>query len=227
VGVEAGIGRFFGAKLRSAVLFGLFDQTGDRGALEEALKQYRRSRDIWAQIVEHTKDVYVPDITVGELAWLRGHWSDRLPAIDDDIADMQKALDSVKVGAAKPDSVPAVRAAIAEVIGRPRRATATCRHTPPAKFQPSQALALEISVDRKLASARLYYRHVNQAERYQTAEMQAADNRYRAAIPAAYTDSPFPLVYYFELKEAPDKAWLYPGFGANLTDQPYFVVRRG
>ena len=198
VGVEAGIGRFFGAKLRSAVLFGLFEQTGDRGALEEALKQYRRARDIWAQIVEHTKAVYVPDITVGELAWLRGHWSDRLPAIDDDIADMQKALD-----AAKPDAVPAVRAAIAEVIGRPRRATATCRHTPPAKFQPSQALPLEISVDRKLASARLYYRHVNQAERYQTAEMQAADNRYRAAIPAAYTDSPFPLVYYFELKEAP------------------------
>jgi len=222
VGVEAGIGRFFGAKLRSAVLFGVFEQTGDRGALEEALKQYRRARDIWAQIVERTKTVYVPDITVGELAWLRGHWSDRLAAIDEDIADMQKALD-----AAKPDSVPAVRAAIAEVIGRPRRATATCRHTPPAKFQPSQALALEISVDRKLAGARLYYRHVNQAERYQTAEMQAADNRYRATIPAAYTESPFPLVYYFELKEAPDKAWLYPGFGANLTDQPYFVVRRG
>lgn len=222
VGVEAGIGRFFGAKLRSAVLYGLFEQTGDRGALEEALKQYRRARDTWAQIVEHTKAVYVPDITVGELAWLRGHWSDRLPAIDDDIADMQKALDS-----AKPESAPAVRAAIAEVIGRPKRSTATCRHTPPAKFQPSQALALEISVDRKLASGRLYYRHVNQAERYQTAEMQAADNRYRASIPAAYTDSPFPLVYYFELKDAPDKAWLYPGFGATLIDQPYFVVRRG
>ena len=172
--------------------------------------------------MEHTKSVYVSDVTVGELAWLRGHWSDRLPAIDDDIADMQKALDT-----AKPDSVPAVRAAIAEVLGRPRRGAANCHHTPLAKFQPSQALPLEISVDRKLASARLHYRHVNQAERYQTAEMQVADNRYRASIPAAYTDSPFPLVYYFELKEAPDKAWLYPGFGATLSDQPYFVVRRG
>jgi hypothetical protein len=221
VSVEAGIGRFFGAKLRSAVLYGIHEQTGDRAALEEALKQYRRARDIWAQIADRTKSVYVPDITVGELAWLRGHWLDRLPAIDDDIADMQKRLES-----AKPDANPAVQAAIAEALGRPRRTPATCRHTPPAQFHPSQPLALEISVDRKLASARLYYRHVNQGERYQVAEMQAAGNRYRAAIPAAYTDSPFPLVYYFELKDAPDKAWLYPGFVAGLTNQPYFVVRR-
>lgn len=221
VGIEANLGRFFGAKLRSGVLYGIHENTGDRTALEEALKQYRRARDIWAQIAERTKDVYVPDITVGELAWLRGHWVDRLPAIDDDIADMAKRLDS-----AKSMSDPAVRAAIAEAVGRPQRPSAVCRHTPPVRFQPSQPLPLEISVDRKLRSARLYYRHVNQAERYETVEMQAADNRYRAAIPAAYTDSPFPLVYYFELKEAPNKAWLHPGFAPDLANQPYFVVCR-
>src|SRR5262249_53385543 len=125
VGVEAGIGRFFSAKLRSAVLYGMFDQTADRAALEEALKQYPRARDIWVQIVEGPKDVYVPDITVGEHPWLRGHWADRLPAIDEDIADMEKRLAS-----AKADANPVVLAVIAEVLGRPRRASANCRHTP-------------------------------------------------------------------------------------------------
>ena len=32
--------------------------------------------------------------------------------------------------------------------------------------------------------------------------------------------------YYFEFKERPDKAWLYPGFAENLANLPYFVVRR-
>ncbi|MBI1785953.1 MAG: hypothetical protein HYR60_00100 [Acidobacteria bacterium] len=31
---------------------------------------------------------------------------------------------------------------------------------------------------------RLYYRHVNQAERFESAEMTAGSNRFRAAIPA-------------------------------------------
>ena len=50
---------------------------------------------------------------------------------------------------------------------------------------------------------RLYYRHVDHAERYETAEMEARNRLYRAIIPAAYTDSAFPLQYYFELRESP------------------------
>jgi len=58
-------------------------------------------------------------------------------------------------------------------------------------------------------------------------EMQLTGNGYRAIIPADYTNSQYPLQYYFELKETPAKAWLYPGFSADLTNQPYFVVRKG
>jgi hypothetical protein len=72
----------------------------------------------------------------------------------------------------------------------------------------------------------MYYRHVNQAERFESAEMQAREDRYRAVIPASYTQSLFPLQYYFELKSGPDQACLVPGFAANLSSQPYFVVRR-
>ena len=221
VSVEAGLGRFFGAKLRSGVLYAIHEQTGDRAALEEALKQYRRARDSWAEIADRTKGVYVPDVTIGEHPWLRGHWLDRLPAIDDDIADMQKRLESAKATAE-----PAARAAIAEAWeGR------AVRQRPAATRRPLNSIRASRSTWRSRwngssTSARLYYRHVNQAERYQTAEMQAAGNRYRAAIPGAYTDSPFPLVYYFELKEAADKAWLHPGFGPDLANQPYFVVRQ-
>jgi hypothetical protein len=56
--------------------------------------------------------------------------------------------------------------------------------------------------------------------------MEARDRLYRATIPAAYTDSAFPLQYYFELRESPEMAWLHPGFSADLANQPYYVVRR-
>jgi hypothetical protein len=72
-------------------------------------------------------------------------------------------------------------------------------------------------------SVRLYYRHVNHGERYQTAEMQVAGKNYHATIPAGYTNTKYPIEYYFELKEAPEST-LYPGFNPELTNQPYFVV---
>ena len=79
---------------------------------------------------------------------------------------------------------------------------------------------------KRAAAVRLYYRHVTQAERFQMAEMEYRDNRYRASIPANYTDSPYPLQYYFEIEQGPREVTLFPAFGANLTGQPYYVIRR-
>jgi hypothetical protein len=53
--------------------------------------------------------------------------------------------------------------------------------------------------------------------------MRWSDRAYRAAIPADYTQSPYPLQYYFEVFEAGGAA-LYPGFSPDLSNQPYFVV---
>jgi hypothetical protein len=57
--------------------------------------------------------------------------------------------------------------------------------------------------------------------------MQSAGRLWRGAVPAEYTTSPYPLQYYFEVKEAAESSALYPGLGRQLTDQPYFIARRG
>jgi hypothetical protein len=117
-----------------------------------------------------------------------------------------------------------VKAAIAEATGRPERPSAATSHRVPDRFQRQQPLVLELTAP-VLASARLHYRHVNQAERWQFAVMDRQGSAYAAAIPSAYTDSPYPLQYYFELKSAPDRAWLHPGFPSDLAGPPYFVIR--
>ncbi len=218
VAIEAGLGRFFGAKFRSGVLYRMYEQTGDRAALEESLKAYRAARAAWAELANRAKSVYVADITVGENPQLRGHWLDRLPAIDRDIADISKRPEHAKSGGVRAE-------AIQEALGRPRRVSLSCRHTPPEKFHAGQPLKIELAVE-KPVSVRLYYRHVNQAERWESVEMHPQDGRYGATLAGSYTDSNYPLQYYFELKQGPASASLYPGFVADLTNQPYFVVRR-
>jgi hypothetical protein len=77
------------------------------------------------------------------------------------------------------------------------------------------------------ASVRLRYRRVNQAEPYRMAEMEPwGGDGFQATIPGDYTNSPYPLQYHFELFRADGRAWLYPGFHADLANQPYFVVRQ-
>jgi hypothetical protein len=45
-------------------------------------------------------------------------------------------------------------------------------------------------------------------------------------IPSAYTDSPFPLQYYFEISRD-GEVTLSPGLAENLCNEPYYAVRRG
>jgi hypothetical protein len=221
IALQAAIGRFFGAKFRAGVLYGIHERTGSRAALEAALERYRAAREIWSGLATRAKGVYLPDITVGELRQLRGHWLDRLPDIDGDIAALAARLE--KADATAPQA--AVKAAIAEALGRPSREIANCTHKAPARFVRGQALELAIALPNKLTAARLYYRHVNQAERYEAAAMEAAGSRYRATIPAEYTASSYPLEYYFELRQSPERVTLFPGFNPERTNQPYFVVR--
>jgi hypothetical protein len=76
------------------------------------------------------------------------------------------------------------------------------------------------------AEAVLHYRRVHQAERWVAAPMQARQGRFTAAIPAAYTDSPFPLQYYFEVRGPGGRARIVPGFDADFLGTPYVVVRQ-
>jgi hypothetical protein len=222
VSMQIAIGRFFAAKFRASVLYAAYEQTGDSTALTASLKAYRAARGYWAAMADKARTVYVPDITVGEQSWLRGHWLDRLPAMDDDIANMEKKLSAANSNS----NSTRVKQLIQEATGKPVRATVSCKHISPQKFTAGQPLGVEFVFDKAPSSAVLYYRHVNQAERYQQTALTWKGGHGSAHIPATYTNSPYPIAYYLEVRHAADEASLYPGFNANLASQPYFTVRK-
>ena len=169
--ILSGLGLFFANKMRAAVAW----HEGNRTA---AIEAYTAARNAWAELAELARNRYSNDITYGTVAHMRGHWQDRLAAIDADIADMNSH---------QPASLPSRES------------------TPPSHFQPGKDLVLTAS-----GAGQLFYRHVNQAERWRTTE--------KLVIPADYTNSKFALQYYFGR---------YPGFGPDHDRTPYFVVQPG
>ena len=227
VGAQARLGRFFGRKLRAGVLYALFERTGDHTLLEEAIKAYQAAREEWNALATLTTGVYVRDLTYGEGWFQRGHWSDRLAAIDRDIALLEvKAAAAPITGNLPPDKAAAL---VREVLGQPERPAGGATHAPPGPFRRGAAVTVALGFERQTpapAAARLYYRHTQQAEPWLDLPMTFAADGCQAVIPGDYTDSPYPLEYYFELRGAAGRPWLFPGFNATISNQPYFVLRQ-
>jgi hypothetical protein len=215
------LGRFFAAKFRAGVLYTIHERTQDRRALDEALTKYREARRSWASVAERAR-VYAADVSASDKISERGQWADRLPAIDEDIDRMMQRTASASTAPSDSSS-----AAIAYVLRRPMRPSAPCTHTPPAGFTPGAPLSLTLNVSggRAMTTVQCFYRHVNQAERFQRIDMTRDGATYRATIPATYTDSSYSLQYYFILKEDA-VAHLHPGLGQDLLNQPYVVLGR-
>ena len=218
-----GLGRFFAAKFRSGVLDSIHERTGDRLALEAAIRTYKMARSAWADVARRAAGVYAADLSASDKISNRGAWLDRLPAIDADITRMEDRL----AGASR-SKEPGVAAAVAAALGRLPREPGACDHRPPRRFSPGEDLPLELGYGGRPtpSSVILCYRHVNQAERFQALEMTADGRVYRAAIPAQYTDSVYSLLYYFRLTYNPAMVSLHPGFSEDRLNQPYYVVRR-
>jgi hypothetical protein len=219
VRIVNGMGRFYAAKLRAALLFEVWAKTHDAAAGKQAVSSYERARAAWAAMAERAKTVYVSDVSYGRIQKRRGHWADRLAGIDKDIAAMRTAITA---GGTSPSNAGPAIAAILKPAPRPAMALA---HDAPPEFLPGAALPLSLAMRAAPGgiSTRLFYRHVNHAERWQMVEMTATKNGFQTAIPGGYTASPFPLQYYFELRRGAN-AWFHPAFNATLSNQPYYAV---
>ena len=183
------------------------------------MARYEAARAAWAAMAGRAAIVYRADISYGRTPFRRGHWSDRLPAIDTDIAAMKAAVGKLAAGPARDATL-----MIAAVTAKPPRPQMAVVHTAPERFHAGADLALSCKAAADV-TAILHYRHVDQAERWTSVPMTGTGGTFTGTIPAAYTASPYPLQYYFEFRRS-GKAWSHPAFNASLSNAPYFAVFR-
>ncbi|MFD2794931.1 hypothetical protein ACFS27_15335 [Promicromonospora vindobonensis] len=217
VAVLAALGTFFAQKTRAGLDYALYERTHASGHLLDAVEHYRAARDAFVSVVGLTDGVYVPDLAFGDRASERGHWSDRLPAVEQDLAELEAEL------AAAPVRSETARAIVA---GPARGYRPVVRCTVPETFDPGVAVPVEVAVlDDADCTIDLHYRRLNQGEQWSTMAMTPLGHRHGAAVPGADTDSAYAVQLYFTVHGPTGDAWTVPGLGESLTDQPYFVLR--
>jgi hypothetical protein len=224
VSVLAGIGRFFANKFRAGLAYSLYERLEDPEMLKQALTFYREAQNNWMKVAEATTDVYREDITFGYVPYMRGHWADRLKDIEEDVSAMTVEYDKVSANRTSVKK-PLVATAVFQAVNIIHPAY---RHYSPLTFKRGESIPISIALkEAESAQVRLHYRKVNQEENYQITDMSKAEGHFTATIPAAYTDSPYPLIYFFELYErSAGNAWIVPGFDENLSNQPYYALRQ-
>ena len=221
-----GLGTYYANLFLAALLYSIREQTQDRTAAIHSQASYRKAREAWATMATHAKSVYAADVSYGSTPFRRGHWADRLSAIDADIDALDRRYGpfspmdaTIVINGPMPDT-PTFRALFSEP-----RPTVDAQHAAPPSFHPDSDLPLAVSIPTTVTDAILWYRHVNHGERWLSTPMQHRDASFTAAIPAAYTNSPFPLQYYFELHTA-TSATLHPPFNATWSSQPYYAIHK-
>jgi hypothetical protein len=235
ISIQSGLGLFFAAKFRAATLFALYERSRNVPALERALGTYRKARVAWATFAAEAKSVYRNDVTFGPEYFQRGHWLDRLAAIDADLADMEKFLPnedptrSLLTAKEKETVERAIKAVLSEGIP-PQPHFPADAHVPIATFHRGQPIFIKFEhrANPKPTAINLHYRRVNQGEHWQSTPMSLMQDAFRGQIPGPYADSPFPIQYYFEMRPRSGEPFLYPGLGLSPSPnpQPYFVVKQ-
>ncbi|NUR99945.1 MAG: hypothetical protein HOV67_32390, partial [Kribbellaceae bacterium] len=128
------LGTFFAGKFRAAVAYSTYRTTGDPGSLESALRTCQAARDAYAGIPAVVDGVYQRDLRFGIETSEHGHWADRIPDMDADLAALADELREA-TGARATTTLP---------VAPPRPATAGVRHTAPESFERGKPATLTL-----------------------------------------------------------------------------------
>jgi hypothetical protein len=217
VAILVALGRFFSGKIRAAVGYERYLSAGEHEALPEAVAIYRSALAAWQDAAALADRVYVADLTYGPQDRIRGHWRDRVDAIEADLRDIEALLDD-----APPIDELLDAPADGDVHAPPEIGAL---HEPPSHFRPGEGLRLVLGVDGAVARTTLRYRPMNQALAVSSLGMDRDGDRFVSVISGADLNGGYALAYAFVLHGTHGFAWRYPSLGPDLSRQPYFVVR--
>jgi hypothetical protein len=213
--ILAGLARYYAARLPAAVAYNVYKESGDTAAFDEAIAGERRAVEAWRGIVAAAGDVYGERLPFGARAnGFRQHWKEELALLERDFAalEAERAKAEDKPGRKLAPRDPNLKPPVVSLV-------------PPAPAEPGRDLriAVRVSAPEGVKWVRLRYRHVTQFEDYQSAEMtlDASTGLYGAAIPAAFIDPKWDLMYFVEVMGNDGAGRMYPDLE---RETPYAIV---
>jgi hypothetical protein len=217
--ILAALARYHSWRQLGGVNYNLFKQTGDLGAFDEAITDERNAIQAWRELVDVSGDFYIDNMWFGSSRRnFPHHWKDELNEL------------SVEFDQLLAERKSAMPRADAKIVRVPIRDPKT--KVPVVMFMPGKAIAVpgqdfivnaKVEVPEGLKWIRLRYRHVNQKEDYQTADMRldAGNSVYTASIPASFIDPKWDLMYFVEIVDQKGNGRIYPDLE---IETPYKVI---
>jgi hypothetical protein len=191
---------------------------GDLTAFDDAIAHERRAIQAWSDMVAAAGDIYTARQAFGpHVKGFPYHWSEELQLLKQ---DFERLLVERKAATARADAR-AVRIPVRDASAKPPLATLP----PVAAAQPGSPLVVtaKVTAPAGVKWVRLRYRHLNQKEDYETAEMTAdpKSGLYSGIIPATFIDPTWDLMYFVEVVDTAGTGRMFPDLE---IETPYVVV---
>jgi len=218
--ILAALARYHSWRQLAAVDYNLYKQAGSLAAFDDAIANERKAMQSWRELVAAAGDFYIDDMAFGApLRAFPRHWKDELPAMD---KEFDALLAERKAATAKADA----KALVIPVRDpQPKLPVVTFLKPGVAKAVSGEDFAVQARVAAPvgLKWIHLRYRHLNQTEDYQTAEMtlNAKTGLYSASIPGSFVTQQWDLMYYVEVVDGHGNGRIYPDLE---VETPYVVV---
>jgi len=218
--ILAALARYHSWRQLGGVNYNLYRQSGDLGALDQAINDERNAVQAWHDLVAAAGDFYVDGISFGP--GRRGfphHWKDEMTTLD---AEFEKLLAERQTAQARPDARPAQ---IPNRDAQPNLPVVSFVAPTSDPAVPGQDFVVQVKVAAPagLKWIHLRYRHVNQKEEYRAVDMQpdAKTGLYSASIPAPFVDPHWDLMYFVEILDRQGNGRIYPDLE---VETPYIVA---
>ena len=218
--ILAALARYHSWRQLGGVNYNLYNQGGDLAAFDEAVADERKAAQAWHEMVAAAGDFYTDEMWFGTTG--RGfphHWKDEARTLDSELDALLAERQSATAGAsAKPARIPARDLST-------QMPTVTFVQRPPTPAAPGRDYVVKVKVTAPegLKWIHLRYRHVDQTEDYQTADMalEAQTGLYAANIPSAFIDPRWDLMYFIEIVDRRGNGRIYPDLE---VETPYLVT---
>ena len=217
--ILAALARYHSWRQLGGVNYNLYKQAGDLGAFDAAITDERNAVQAWQDIVDASGDFYIDNMSFGPSGRnFPHHWKDELTQLraefDQLIAERSAATPRAD---ARPVSIPVrnSNSNLPVVVFEPGPANAMPGH--------DYVVKAEVTAPEGVKWIRLRYRHLNQKEDYQTAEMaiDSTSAAYVASIPASFIDPQWGLMYFVEIVDKKGNGRMYPDLE---TETPYKIL---
>ena len=218
--ILAAMARYHSWRQLAGVDYNLYKQAGSLPAFDEAIANEKKAIASWREMVDAAGDFYIDNMTFGPSTKnFPSHWKDELPKMDKEFNDLLAEREAAK---AKPGGSSIVIPTRTEDKPAPVVSFVTAKD---AKATPAKDFLVETTV--KSTSGvkwiRLWYRHLNQEEDYQTVDMKTdpKSGHYVASVPGSFITPRWDLMYYVEVVDNNGQGRIYPDLE---RETPYVVV---